>query len=409
MYQGIIGVERGFTAPKGPPQKDFGTGLIYFNARYYDPELGTFISPDTIVPDATNLFAYNRYMYVAGNPLRLTDSSGHVWETVVDAVSVGYGIYDIYQNGLNWENGTSLAVDVVSTAVPFMPAPGACVRWCDDAVQYGDDAWQWGKNKADDAWRWATGKGDEVADGAKAVDNIPCPNSFSGDTLVMTAGGAKPIAELVEGDIVLAYNEATGKVGPYPIVDTISHVDPTIVLLTIDGELIETTAGHPFYELESAPWLAVGQTEGRWTDALDLRAGDRVWKADGTSGVVQSVAVAPVPQRMYNLTVAEAHTFFVGDGQWLVHNCNPSYPKDFATKNTKNWSAQFNSERDARALAREKLGKNPVEVEPNKWRSQDGKWQYRAKPGDLEENHLHLEELNPTTGEVLQNLHLRWK
>lgn len=23
---------------------------------------------------------------------------------------------------------------------------------------------------------------------------------------------------------------------------------------------------------------------------------------------------------MYHLTVAEAHTFFVGDGQWLVHN-----------------------------------------------------------------------------------------
>ncbi len=25
---------------------------------------------------------------------------------------------------------------------------------------------------------------------------------------------------------------------------------------------------------------------------------------------------------MYNLTVDEAHTFFVGDGAWLVHNCN---------------------------------------------------------------------------------------
>ena len=23
---------------------------------------------------------------------------------------------------------------------------------------------------------------------------------------------------------------------------------------------------------------------------------------------------------MFNLTVGEAHTFFVGDGQWLVHN-----------------------------------------------------------------------------------------
>jgi radical SAM superfamily enzyme YgiQ (UPF0313 family) len=29
------------------------------------------------------------------------------------------------------------------------------------------------------------------------------------------------------------------------------------------------------------------------------------------------------PQVMYNLTVATAHTFFVGEGQWLVHNtCN---------------------------------------------------------------------------------------
>ena len=265
------------------------------------------------MPDAGNLFAYNRYMYVAGNPLRLTDSSGHVWETVVDAVSVGYGIYDIYQNGLNWENGTSLAVDVVSTAVPFMPAPGACVRWCDDAVQYGDDAAGWVGNKVDEgvdaAKRWWNGN--------------PCANSFSADTLVMTAGGAKPIAALVEGDIVLAYNEATGRIEVHPITDTISHVDPEIVLLTIDGETLETTAEHPFYEMEGAPWLAVGALQGRWTDAIDLQAGDLVWQADGTTGVVQAVEVVARQQRMYNLTVAEAHTFFVGDGEWLVHNAGP--------------------------------------------------------------------------------------
>lgn len=83
---------------------------------------------------------------------------------------------------------------------------------------------------------------------------------------------------------------------------------------------LETTAEHPFYELESAPWLAVGQTEGRWTDAIELQAGDWVWKADGTSGVVQAVAVVQIPQRMYNLTVDVAHTFFVGQQQWLVHN-----------------------------------------------------------------------------------------
>lgn len=62
----------------------------------------------------------------------------------------------------------------------------------------------------------------------------------------------------------------------------------------------------------------------------------------------------------------------------------------------------------ARALAREKLGKNAVEISPNKWRSADGKWQYRAKPGDVSNGHIHLEELDTQTGEVLQNLHLRW-
>ncbi len=85
------------------------------------------------------------------------------------------------------------------------------------------------------------------------------------------------------------------------------------------------------------------------------------------------------------------------------------FPRDFSTKNTRNWSASFKSEGQARALARERLGQSPIEVEPNKWRSTDGKWQYRAKPGDVKDNHIHLEELNPKTGEVLQNVHLRWE
>jgi hypothetical protein len=33
---------------------------------------------------------------------------------------------------------------------------------------------------------------------------------------------------------------------------------------------------------------------------------------------------------MYNLTVDEAHPFFVGDGAWLVHNCADVVTKDFA-------------------------------------------------------------------------------
>jgi len=54
-----------------------GIGLMDYRARFYDPVLGRFIQPDTIVPEAGNPQALNRYSYVLGNPLRYTDPSGY--------------------------------------------------------------------------------------------------------------------------------------------------------------------------------------------------------------------------------------------------------------------------------------------------------------------------------------------
>ena len=61
-------------------QKVDGTGLYYYNARYYDPVIGQFVSPDSIVPEPNQVFAYNRYMYVLGNPLKYTDPTGHRYD-----------------------------------------------------------------------------------------------------------------------------------------------------------------------------------------------------------------------------------------------------------------------------------------------------------------------------------------
>jgi RHS repeat-associated protein len=58
-------------------QKVDGSGLYYYNARYYDPVIGQFVSPDTIVPQPGRVDGYNGYMYVMGNPLKLVDPSGH--------------------------------------------------------------------------------------------------------------------------------------------------------------------------------------------------------------------------------------------------------------------------------------------------------------------------------------------
>jgi len=52
-------------------------GLMYYNARWYDPALGRFVQADTIVPQPGDVRGWDRYAYVENNPLRYTDPSGH--------------------------------------------------------------------------------------------------------------------------------------------------------------------------------------------------------------------------------------------------------------------------------------------------------------------------------------------
>ena len=59
-------------------------GLYDYNARYYDPAIGRFISADTIVPDPTNPQQFNRFSYVLNNPPRFIDPSGHLAEDEIE-------------------------------------------------------------------------------------------------------------------------------------------------------------------------------------------------------------------------------------------------------------------------------------------------------------------------------------
>jgi RHS repeat-associated protein len=56
-------------------QKD-STGLYYYGARYYDPQIGKFITRDLLKGKKNNSQSLNRYIYCFNNPLNYIDSTG---------------------------------------------------------------------------------------------------------------------------------------------------------------------------------------------------------------------------------------------------------------------------------------------------------------------------------------------
>ena len=144
-----------------------GFGLMYYGARFYDPALGRFASADTIIPPGSQ--GYDRYAYTNNNPVRYVDPTGHFIETLFDIVSVGMDIADIAQNGLNWGNGISLAVDVASVLIPGIPAVGAAIRAVNAVDNVADAA------KAVDKVADAANALDNIGDALKAADDLPNP------------------------------------------------------------------------------------------------------------------------------------------------------------------------------------------------------------------------------------------
>ena len=71
--------------------EDDTTDLAYLNARYYDPNINTFISPDPIF-DPASPQTINPYAYGLGNPMTMSDPSG----LIPDGLTVDRWRYDPY-------------------------------------------------------------------------------------------------------------------------------------------------------------------------------------------------------------------------------------------------------------------------------------------------------------------------
>ena len=79
------------TDEKFTGQRLDSTGLYYYGARYYDAGMGSFISPDTIIPHPNNPQSFNRYSYALNNPLKYVDPTGHE-----DINGIDSSLFDTY-------------------------------------------------------------------------------------------------------------------------------------------------------------------------------------------------------------------------------------------------------------------------------------------------------------------------
>lgn len=75
---------------------DSETGLYYLKARYYNPELGRFISVDAVVGKTGEILSHNLFSYCANNPVNAIDEDGNrfewiksKWNAAKKAVSTG--------------------------------------------------------------------------------------------------------------------------------------------------------------------------------------------------------------------------------------------------------------------------------------------------------------------------------
>jgi len=182
---------------------------------------------------------------------------------------------------------------------------------------------------------------DKMREALKIFENLATAcdkkNSFGRGTPVLMADGTrKPIERVRVGDRILSTQPGSWRTATKVVTATIKGTgDKDLVDLTLDTDgdagtataKLTTTAHHLFWSARQRGWV----------EATTLAAGMAVRGGDGARLEVEKVERRAERATVYNLTVSDFHTYYVGAGQAsvLTHNCLRSDFDNLANGNSR--------------------------------------------------------------------------
>ena len=364
-------------------------GLYYMRARYYNPEIKSFINQDVLTGTITDSPSLNRYAYVNGNPISLNDPfglspllnwlGGITGHDVLDVLGMLPGVGFVF-DGINgaWYAAEGDYFNAACSFVSALPGVGDAVgiaskfskigcaiqkilhvmgdvggiavssKIFEESIQNILDATANGETVsiADVLSAGFSGFG-IVGHTSSLKNSLSTAYCFVAGTLVTTEDGFKPIEEIEVGDRVLSENELTGEVAVKTVTETYVNETEELVHIGVNGETISSTPSHPFYVNKFG-----------WTLAGSLRAGDVLVLSNGELVTVEWVQheILESPIKVYNFEVEDFHTYFVGENGIFVHNgCGDNswneYQKEHAGegKSRSELAAEYNATKPVKA------------------------------------------------------------
>ncbi|NJI60153.1 hypothetical protein HCX50_12020 [Microbacterium oxydans] len=359
------------------------SGLTLLGARFFDPDTGTFLSPD---PELTAGVPaqFNAYVYSGNNPMTWSDPSGRNWfgdffnsakkfvkkyqaeiagavvGTLVTAgclaVTAGAGSVGCAIAGGAAGAATTNVWKQSQSKKPFNigsfardTVMGAAVGWA-----LGPVAAVVGKvftpvaNRltaaVSSAFKPLASRGGQVAGAPVRPSSSPlqsirpsaaakpsssggsrpmsscAANSFVPGTSVLMADGAKKEIEKIElGDLVLATDPETGKTSARAVVATITGTGVKD-LVTVSVTDGSGQTGQVTATAGHPFWVPDIE---EWVDAGELRPGMWVQTSSGTWVQVTAIEHDHREQTVHNLTIDTTHTYsvYAGVDAVVTHNC----------------------------------------------------------------------------------------